>query len=68
MSSRSRIRSGNGKAPAAARSWSIILLKNRGQFLGFVDAPDKTAAALVATRSFNLSQHDRRRLLVLERR
>jgi hypothetical protein len=41
---RSRIR-----VPAKKpRSWAVTLIKNRGVFLGFVEAPDQKAAALVA--------------------
>ena len=41
--------------------------KNTGQFLGYVEAPDRAAADLAAVRAFNLSGEQRKRLLVRER-
>jgi len=52
MSSRSRIR-----VPAKKpRSWAVTLIKNRGVFLGFVEAPDQKAAELMAAKAFMLSE------------
>ena len=60
---RSRIR-----APARKpRSWAVTLIKNRGVFLGFVEAPDREAAELMAAKAFTLSEWQRKRLLVRER-
>jgi hypothetical protein len=49
------------------QSWRVVLVRSRGELLGFVDASDRTEAELVAVRTFNLSQEDRKRLLVRER-
>jgi hypothetical protein len=49
------------------RSWGVTLIRKRGQFLGWVDAPDAKAAELAAVRAFNLSEEKRKRLLVRER-
>ena len=60
---RSRIR-----VPAKKpRGWAVTLIKNRGVFLGFVEAPDQKAAELTAAKAFTLSQWQRKRLLVRER-
>jgi hypothetical protein len=36
--------------------------KNRGVFLGFVEAPDQKAAELMAAKAFMLSEWQRKRL------
>jgi hypothetical protein len=61
---RSRIRVPAKKQP---RSWAVALIKNRGVFLGFVEAPDQKAAELMAAKTFMLSEWQRKRLLVRER-
>ena len=58
------------KAKAKAkppRSWAITLIKNRGVFLGFVEAPDEKAAELMAAKAFALSEWQRKRLIVRKR-
>ena len=50
-----------------SRSWAVTLIKNRGVFLGFVEAPDQKAAELAAAKAFTLSEWQRKRLLVRER-
>jgi hypothetical protein len=63
MSSRSRA----GKAPKPAlRSWSALLIRNRLQFLGFVDAADRKAAEAAAVKQFSLSEWQRKRLMLQE--
>ena len=63
MSSRSRI-----KVPAKKpRSWAVTLIRNRGYFLGWVDAPSEKAAELLAAKTFTLMEWQRKRLLVRER-
>jgi hypothetical protein len=61
---RSRIRVPAKKQP---RSWAVTLIKNRGVFLGVVEAPDEKAAELMAAKAFTLSEWQRKRLLVRER-
>jgi hypothetical protein len=52
------------KATAAKlRSWRVSILRTRAQHLGDVEAPDETAEAV----EFNLSDEQRKRLVVRER-
>jgi hypothetical protein len=52
---------------AASRSWRASLIRNRGQVLGDVEAPNREAAEAEAVRTFNLSPEQRSRLVVQER-
>ena len=61
---RSRIRAPAKKQP---RSWAVTLIKNRGVFLGYVEAPDEKAAGLMAAKAFTLDEWQRKRLIVRER-
>ena len=61
---RSRIRAPAKKQP---RSWAVTLIKNRGVFLGYVEAPDQKAAELMAAKAFTLDEWQRKRLIVRER-
>ena len=49
------------------RSWRVVLIRNRGQFLGYVEAPSVEAAELMAAKEFNLNSFHRKRLLLRER-
>ena len=49
------------------RSWRASLIRKRAQYLGAVDAPNEKAAEAVAVAEFNLSDEQRRRLVVQER-
>ena len=64
---RSRIGAKSTAKAPLVRSWAITLIKNRGVFLGFVEAPDQKAAELVAAKAFTLNEWQRKRLLVRER-
>jgi hypothetical protein len=57
------------KKPAAAklRSWRVSIIRKRGQYLGTVEAPNEKAAEATAVAEFDLSQDQRRRLVVQER-
>jgi hypothetical protein len=57
------------KRPAAAklRSWCISIIRKRGQYLGTVDAPNEKAAEAAAVAEFDLTDEQRRRLVVQER-
>ena len=66
MSSRPR-KPSNVKPPAALRSWRVSLIRNHGQVLGFVDAPDRASAEAAAVKAFNLNYDQRSRLVVQER-
>jgi hypothetical protein len=62
---RSRV-SSNPKANTS-RSWRASLFRMRStQFLGRVDAPDRAAAKIAAAEKFNLTEEQRRRLVVQE--
>jgi hypothetical protein len=46
----------------------VAIIRKRGEFLGVVEAPDSETAASVAAKQFNLSDEQRERLVVQERR
>jgi hypothetical protein len=45
-----------------------LFKKRSTQVLGSVEAPDRTAAKIAATEKFNLTEEQRRRLVVQEGR
>jgi len=48
-------KSGSSRSKAIElRSWRVVLIRNRGQFLGYVEAPSSEAAELAAAKEFNL--------------
>ena len=53
--------------PPQVKTWRVILIRSRGQLLGYVEAADMQAAELAAVRAFNLDEHQRKRLMVRER-
>lgn len=63
-SSRSSIK--NKTRVPRLRGWGVLLIKKRGEFLGFVEAPDEKGAEAAAVRAFNLKEGPRKRLLVRE--
>ena len=48
------------------RRWRIILLRSKGQLLGYVDAIDEKGAEAAAAEQFKLDAFQSRRLLVQE--
>jgi hypothetical protein len=58
--------SGRSKA-SQLRSWRVVLIRNRGQLLGWVNAPDPEAAEIEAAKRFELNDWQRKRLLLQER-
>jgi hypothetical protein len=54
------------KAPQT-RTWRVVLIRNRGEFLGYVDAANAASAEVAAVLAFNLSPWHGRRLLIQER-
>ena len=52
---------------AKLRSWRVSIIRKRGQYLGTVDAPNEKAAEAAAVAEFDLSDEQRRRLVVQER-
>ena len=57
------------KKPTIAnlRSWRVIIIRSKGEYVGSVEAPDRERAEAVAIRQFDLDQDQRRRLLIRER-
>jgi hypothetical protein len=57
------------KKPTAAklRSWRVIIMRSKGEYLGSVEAPDRERAEAVAIKQFELDDDQRRRLLIRER-
>ena len=57
------------KKPTAThlRSWRVIIMRSKGEYLGSVEAPDREKAEAVAIKQFDLDQDQRGRLLILER-
>ena len=55
-SPRGRPMKGARKKPAAAnlRSWRVIIMRSKGEYLGSVEAPDRERAEAVAIKQFDL--------------
>jgi hypothetical protein len=53
--------------PAKLRSWRVIIVRSKGEYLGSVEAPDRERAKAVAVKLFDLDQDQRSRLLIRER-
>jgi hypothetical protein len=49
------------------RSWRVIIMRSKGEYLGSVKAPDRERAEAVAAKEFALDEDQRRRLLIRER-
>jgi hypothetical protein len=54
-------------AKTNAAKLRVSIIRNRAQFLGFVEAPDRQAAEAAAAEQFNISEEWRTRLVVQER-
>jgi hypothetical protein len=52
------------KKPANLRSWRVIIMRSKGEYLGSVEAPDRERAEAVAIKQFELDDDQRRRLLI----
>ena len=48
------------------RRWRVILLRAKGELLGFVDAADEQEAKAVAAVQFDLDEVRRERIIVQE--
>jgi hypothetical protein len=63
-----RARNNGGRIqPIRLRSWRVVLIRNRGEYLGDVEASSLEAAEMAALQVFNLKHEDRKRLLLRER-
>jgi hypothetical protein len=47
------------------RSWRVIIMRSRGEYLGSVEAPDREKAEAVAIKLFALDGDQRRRLPIV---
>ena len=57
----------NKPAAAKLRSWRVIIIGSRGEYLASVEAPDRERAEAVAIKQFALDDDQRSRLLIRER-
>jgi hypothetical protein len=48
------------------RRWRVVLLRNKGEILGQVEATDATAAKAAAAVQFDLDEIQRNRIMVQE--
>jgi hypothetical protein len=48
------------------RRWRVVLLRNKGEILGQVEAPDAKAAKAAAAVQFDLDEIQRNRIMVQE--
>jgi hypothetical protein len=49
------------------RSWRVIIIRSKGEYLGSVEALDRERAEAAAIRQFELDEDQRSRLLIRER-
>jgi hypothetical protein len=57
----------NTDKPVRVRQWRVVLMRNRGEFLGYIEASTLELAELDAAKRFGLSEFHRKRLLLQER-
>jgi hypothetical protein len=55
------------RVAAKLRSWRVIVMRSKGEYLGSVEAPDRERAEAVAIKLFAWDDDQRRRLLIWER-
>jgi hypothetical protein len=48
------------------RRWRVVLLRNKGEILGQVEAPDVASAKAAAALQFDLDEVQRNRIMVQE--
>jgi len=61
------MRLGVGTRQPQKKTRRVVLTRNRGKFLGYVDTADASSAETTAVRAFHLSPLHGRRLLIQER-
>ena len=54
------------KVAKKTRTWVVALIRKRGQFLGYAEAPDRKAAEATAVVRFNLPEEQRGLLVIQE--
>jgi hypothetical protein len=62
-----KIRSPSRKPAAKLRNWRVSILRERLRYLGTFDARDEKTAAAAAVAEFNLTDEQRKRLVLQER-
>jgi hypothetical protein len=53
--------------PTKTHTWEITLIRERGKFLGYVQAPDADAAIKVAIEQFEITNPEQQRRLIARR-
>ena len=66
-SNKSKPRNERNLPPPILRSWRVIVICSKGEYLGSVEAADRDRAEAVAIKQFDLDQDQRSRLLIRER-
>jgi hypothetical protein len=61
-----RVSKKNSSGSSKLREWRVVLIRNRGQLLGWVKAASIEAAEIAAARTFNINDWQRKRLLLRE--
>jgi Fe2+ transport system protein FeoA len=58
------------KKPVGAklRNWRVAIMRSRAQQIGTVAAADRATAEAAAVKAFDLSEDQRKRLMILERK
>ena len=59
-----RVSKRNGSKAIQVREWRVVLIRNRGHLLGWVKAASLEAAEIAAAQTFNLTDWQRKRLLL----
>ena len=55
------------KRPTTLHLWAIYLYRNKGEFLGLVDAADEKAAIAAAIEKYGITDPERQKRLVAQR-
>lgn len=53
-------------AKKSLREWRITLIRQKGEYIGMVDAPDAEAAIKIAIEEFGITDPQRQRRLVAQ--
>ena len=64
---RTNKKNSSGPKPTHTRKWRVVLMRNRGDFLGYVKAASPDAAEIEAAKTFNVNEWQRRSLLLREK-
>jgi hypothetical protein len=56
------------KPPAKMHGWEITLIRERGKFLGYVEAPDEETAIGEAIKQFEIRNPEQHRRLIARAR